>query len=53
MDWYLSGFAYRIEPGPSLFVLASLVTVAIAWSAIVLHVVKAASTKPVLALRYE
>jgi putative ABC transport system permease protein len=53
MDWYLSGFAYRIEPGPSLFVLASLATVAIAWSAIMLHVIRAANAKPVAALRYE
>jgi putative ABC transport system permease protein len=52
MDRYLSGFEYRINLGPSIFILASLATIIIAWSAIILHVAKVARSRPVNALRY-
>lgn len=51
-DW-LQTFALRIDLNPLYFVFAGLVTLLITWSTIAGHVYKAASAKPVKALRYE
>ncbi|MEL6615042.1 MAG: FtsX-like permease family protein, partial [Bacteroidota bacterium] len=50
---WLDAFAYRIELGPGLFLIAGLVVTLVSMAAIVVQVVKAARTNPVEALRYE
>ncbi|MFT4928862.1 MAG: putative ABC transport system permease protein [Phenylobacterium sp.] len=51
-DW-LQSFVLRIDLNPLFFVFAGLVTLLITWLTIAGHVYKAASAKPVNALRYE
>ena len=53
MDSWLRDFAYRIAPSPALFVLVGLAVLAVAASTVGLHVLKAARSNPVEALRYE
>lgn len=58
IGWYtceqwLSGFVYRIEISPLLFILSGLSAISIAWLTVAYQAVKAASTNPVKALRYE
>ena len=53
MDNWLRDFAYRIAPNSALFFLVGLAVLAIAASAVGLHVFKAARANPVEALRYE
>jgi len=50
---WLQGFAYRIEAGPGLYMLASLTTLSFAWLAVAWQTVHAARTNPVDALRQE
>lgn len=50
---WLESFAYHIEVDPLILVFASLITIAIAVSTIVIQSWKTASMNPVQALRYE
>jgi putative ABC transport system permease protein len=51
-EW-LQSFTLRIELNPFYFVFAGLITLLITWLTIAGHVYKAASAKPIAALRYE
>ena len=51
-DW-LGRFAYRIELGPDVFVLAALVAIAIAFFTVSYLAIRAALTDPVKSLRYD
>jgi putative ABC transport system permease protein len=51
-DW-LNGFDARIDLGPTPFVLAGLLALAIAIGTIAGHALKVARANPILALRYE
>ena len=53
MDSWLRDFAYRTAPSPALFFLVGLAVLAVAASTVGLHVLKAARSNPVEALRYE
>ncbi|MES2625624.1 MAG: ABC transporter permease [Pseudomonadota bacterium] len=53
MERWLSNFAYRIDLGPLVFVGSGLIALSIAWVTVGGTAAKAASAKPVLALRYE
>ena len=53
MDSWLRDFAYRTVPSPALFFLAGLAVLAIATATVGLHVLRAARSNPVEALRYE
>ena len=53
MDSWLRDFAYRTAPSPALFVLVGLAVLVIATATVGLHVLKAARSNPVEALRYE
>lgn len=48
---WLEQFAYRIEVNPGLFILASLVTLALAQLTVGYHAIRTASTNPVETLR--
>lgn len=49
---YLSAFAYRIDLTPAPFLLSMLITLVIAWTAIIGVVLKAASVRPAEILRH-
>ncbi|MGH7494326.1 MAG: ABC transporter permease [bacterium] len=51
-DW-LQNFAYRINLGPGVFLLAGILALAIAWLTVSWQSMKAALANPVEALRYE
>ncbi|MCP5380796.1 MAG: ABC transporter permease [Kordiimonadaceae bacterium] len=51
-DW-LDGFAYRIELGSGYFIMASALSLIIAWSTVMFHVLRVARANPIHALRYE
>src|SRR5690606_11932477 len=51
-EW-LSGFAYRTEISPLIFLLSGLVAIVIAWLTVGFQALKAASSNPADALRYE
>lgn len=58
LAWYLSNkwledFAYKVSVGPSLFVTAGLLALAIALFTVSFQAFKAASSNPVESLRYE
>jgi putative ABC transport system permease protein len=53
MDRWLDDFAYRVELGPLLFVGAGLVALAVALATVSGQALRAATTDPVKALRYE
>jgi putative ABC transport system permease protein len=53
MGRWLEDFAYRIEPGPGVFLLAGGVALAIALLTVSYHALRAALTDPVRALRTE
>jgi len=53
MDRWLSGFAYRVDLPPWLFLAASASGVLIAWATVSAHTVLVARAKPAGALRYE
>jgi putative ABC transport system permease protein len=53
MSKWLEGFAYRIEPGPWIFVLAGVLSVAVAFIAVSLHSIRSAIANPVRSLRSE
>ena len=51
-DW-LEDFAHRIELSPLYFIGASVIALLIAWGTVSLHAVRAALTRPAIAMRYE
>ena len=51
-DW-LDGFVYRIELSPMFFLIASIITLLIAWITVIGHAWRVAKSNPVDALRYE
>ena len=53
MNRWLEGFAYRISPGPWLFVFASSLILASAMCVVVVQALRAASANPVDSLKYE
>jgi putative ABC transport system permease protein len=53
MDRWLQNFAYRIDLTPFVFIGSGLIALSIAWVTVGGTAAKAASQKPVLALRYE
>ena len=53
MERWLENFAYRIDLTPLVFIGSGLVALCIAWVTVGGTAAKAASAKPVLALRYE
>lgn len=53
MDSWLSGFAYRISMGVDSFLIAGMVSLAIAWLTVSYQSVKAAVVNPVNSLRRE
>ena len=53
MDRWLDGFAYRVDLGAAVFVVAGLVALAVALAAVSVQALRAASTDPVQALRHD
>ena len=53
MSIWLQDFAYRIEPGIGIFLLAGLVTLAVAWLTVSYQSIKATLINPVDSLRSE
>lgn len=53
MNRWLENFAYRIDLTPVIFIGSGLIALCIAWVTVGSTAAKAASQKPVLALRYE
>jgi len=53
MQRWLSGFAYRIELGPFVFVASGLLALFVATVTVAVVAARAARAKPVTALRYE
>lgn len=53
MTHWLSGFVYRIDLTPMIFIGSGLVALCIAWVTVGSTVTKAASQKPVLVLRHQ
>lgn len=52
-DTWLSGFAYRIDINPVVFVLSGIAAIVIAWLTVSYQSIKAATANPVNSLRYE
>jgi len=50
---WLSGFAYRVEINPFIFLIAGISAIAIAWLIVGYQSIKAARANPVDSLRYE
>jgi putative ABC transport system permease protein len=50
---WLSGFAYRVDVDPLIFVGSGIVATAIAWLTVGFQSIKAAASNPVHSLRYE
>lgn len=53
MNKWLENFAYRIEIGIWVFLTATIATILIAFSTVIYTSIKAATTNPIEALRYE
>lgn len=53
MNLWLDTFAFRIEMGPGIFILASLAALVIALGTVSVHSVRAANVNPADTLRYE
>jgi putative ABC transport system permease protein len=53
MSRWLDNFAYRIDLTPLIFIGSGLIALCIAWVTVGGTAAKAASQKPVSALRYE
>ena len=50
---WLAGFAYRIEPGLSIFITSIAVSVFMAWFAVAFHTIRATRVNPAESLKYE
>ena len=53
MDYWLHGFAYRVDQPPWMFLAASVAAAAIAWATVSAHSWMAARARPATALRSE
>ncbi len=53
MSRWLDGFAYRVDLGPVIFVVAGLVALVVALATVSVHALRAATADPVKSLRYE
>ncbi len=53
LDWWLNGFAYRIDLNPWLFLGAGVLVLLIALATIAAQTLASARAKPIAALRYE
>ncbi|HMB94391.1 MAG TPA: ABC transporter permease [Rhodothermales bacterium] len=53
MQYWLSDFAYKIELGGSVFAVAGLTALVVAWLTVSYHAIRAALADPVQSLRYE
>ncbi|MCK5701508.1 MAG: cell division protein FtsX, partial [Cyclobacteriaceae bacterium] len=53
MNKWLQGFAYKIDLGADIFILAALITLVIALMTVTWQSLKSAFANPVEALRYE
>jgi putative ABC transport system permease protein len=53
MQQWLDGFAYRVDLGPGVFVVAAGLALAVALAAVSLRAARAALADPVNSLRYE
>ena len=53
MNRWLESFAYRIDMGPLVFFGAALAALLVAWLTVGGLAARAATSRPVLALRYE
>ena len=53
MELYLKGFAYRVELGPQVFILAAGVSLGLAWVAMCWQTIRASLANPVESRRYE
>ncbi len=53
LEWWLSGFAFRIDINPLLFILGGLIALTIALLTISYHTLRSARANPVKSLRYE
>ena len=53
MDWWLRGFAYRVDLPPWLFLGGSAAAALIAWATVSTQSWRAARARPATALRYE
>jgi putative ABC transport system permease protein len=53
MNWWLQGFAYRVDLAPWTFLAATAATTLIALATVFIHALKVARARPVNALRYE
>jgi putative ABC transport system permease protein len=53
IDQWLSGFAYRENPGLGLFIMTAVLSVAIGWATIGYHALKATRVNPAETLKYE
>ena len=49
----LSGFAYHVDLELTVFLIASLIALLIAWATILSYSYKVSGAKPAMALRYE
>ena len=52
-SYWLGQFAYRVEPGITVFVMSGFSALLIAWLTVIFQSLKAAMIKPVDSLRYE
>jgi len=53
MNWWLQGFAYRVDLAPWTFAASAAAAVVIAWATVFVHALRVARSRPVGALRYE
>jgi putative ABC transport system permease protein len=53
MNWWLQGFAYRVDLAPWTFAVATAGATLIALATVFVHALKVARARPVAALRYE
>ena len=53
VDSWLSGFAYRVDVNPMIFIGSGIIATAIAWFTVSFQSIKAAASNPVHSLRYE
>lgn len=53
VTYWLDQFAYKIEPGSSVYILSGVSALVIAWLTVIFQSLKAAMVKPVSSLRYE
>jgi putative ABC transport system permease protein len=53
VDNWLSGFEYRIDVDPLVFIGSGVIAIVIAWLTVSYQSIKAAASNPVNSLRYE